>query len=121
MRFIDSKTHGFLDYAGGVLFIASPWLFNFSDIESAKMVPIIIGIMVIGMSLFTDYELGAFRTIPLSIHLTIDIISGLFLLASPWIFDFADRVFWPHVILGLIEISAGLFTVRKVSTSTQQV
>jgi hypothetical protein len=28
----------------------------------------------------------------------------VFLLASPWLFGFADRIAWPHVLFGLIEI-----------------
>jgi hypothetical protein len=29
---------------------------------------------------------------------------------SPWLFGFADRLFWPRLIVGLREIGAGLTT-----------
>ena len=64
--------------------------------------------------MLTDYELGVMRVIPLPIHLGIDIASGVLLALSPWLFGFADRVFWPHLVVGIIEIGAGL-TTRTVS------
>lgn len=121
MRFINSKVHGILDYMSGLLFIASPWLFGFADDSAAMWVPIIAGIAVLGMSLLTDYEMGAFRTIPLSVHLTMDVVTGILLLASPWLFGFSDYVYVPHVVFGILEIGAGLFTKRYVEGYTGQV
>ncbi len=40
----------------------------------------------------------------------IDVASGALLALSPWLFGFADRVFWPHLIIGLREIGAKLMT-----------
>lgn len=114
MKFIDSKTHGILDYMSGVLFIASPWLFNFSNQDTAMLIPIIVGLMIIVLSAMTNYELGLIHAIPLNVHLTIDVLTGLFLMASPWIFDFADIVMWPHVIFGALEVGAGVFTFKRV-------
>ena len=58
----------------------------------------------------TDYELGVMRVIPMPVHLGIDIASGALLALSPWLFGFADRVFWPHLVVGIFEIGAGLTT-----------
>jgi hypothetical protein len=33
-----------------------------------------------------------------------DMIAGIFLAASPWIFGFADYVWAPHVIVGVGEV-----------------
>jgi hypothetical protein len=44
------------------------------------------------------------------LHLGVDAAGGLLLLASPWLFGFADRVMWPHVIIGILEIGAALTT-----------
>jgi hypothetical protein len=41
---------------------------------------------------------------------TIDLIAGLFLAASPWIFGFSDLVFWPHLIVGILEILVSIMT-----------
>jgi hypothetical protein len=44
------------------------------------------------------------------VHLLLDAASGLLLAVSPWLFGFADRVFWPHLVIGLVEIGAALTT-----------
>jgi hypothetical protein len=40
----------------------------------------------------TDYEFGLVKTIPMKTHLNIDLISGLLLAVSPWVFGFSDRI-----------------------------
>jgi len=117
MRFIPTRVHGFLDYGAGLLLIVAPWLFGFADGGAETWVPVILGIGAIGYSLFTDYELGLVRTLPMATHLMLDIASGIVLAVSPWIFGFADDVWVPHVILGLLEIGAGLMTRTTPETS----
>ena len=116
MRFISTKVHGTLDYIGGLLIIASPWLFGFADGTAAQWVPVIVGIMLLLSSIMTNYEAGMVKVISMSSHLGLDILAGLFLLASPWLFGFADRITWPHVLFGLFEIAAGLTTKRNSYT-----
>jgi hypothetical protein len=110
LRFITTRTHGVLDYLMGALLIVAPYLLGFADGTAAQWVPQILGAGAIVYSLLTDYELGAVRLIPMPVHLLLDIGSGVLLAASPWLFGFADRVFWPHVILGVLEIGAGIMT-----------
>jgi hypothetical protein len=50
------------------------------------------------------------RRIPMSTHLILDMLSGTVLAASPWLFGFADEVWVPHVVLGILEVGAGLMT-----------
>lgn len=110
MKIIDRKTHGYLDYLVGLLLIVSPWLFRFYEGGSESWVPILLGIGTIIYSMITDYELGITGVIPMKAHLTIDLISGIFLAASPWLFGFSDRIFWPHLVVGIIEILVTLMT-----------
>jgi hypothetical protein len=114
MRFISTRTHGVLDYVVGALLIVVPYNLGFADGTVAQWVPQLLGLVAIGGAMLTDYELGVVRVIPLPIHLGIDIASGVLLALSPWLFGFADRVFWPHLVVGIIEIGAGL-TTRTVS------
>src|SRR5919202_6542914 len=100
MRFIPTKVHGILDYASGALFIASRWLFGFADKPAAKWVPLAAGGAALGSSLFTDYELGAVRKIPMPAHLGLDVAEGALLAASPWLFGFDKKVYLPHLIFG---------------------
>ncbi len=113
MRFISTRTHGVLDYVVGALLIVVPYLLGFADGTAAQWVPQLLGLVAIGGALLTDYELGVMRVIPMPVHLMIDIGSGVLLALSPWLFGFADRVLWPHLLVGIMEIGAGL-TTRSV-------
>lgn len=110
MRWIGTKPHGFLDYIVGALLIAAPWLFDFARGGAETWIPVILGVAAIGYSLFTDYELGASRRLPMRTHLTLDGLSGVLLAASPWLFGFHDYVYLPHLLLGIFEIGAALMT-----------
>jgi len=113
MRIIPTRIHGILDYLMGALLIVAPWLFGFADGDAKQWVPIIIGAIVIGQSLMTDYEMGVVKALPMGTHLMMDIITGIVLAASPWIFGFADDIWWPHVLFGVLEIGAALMTQTR--------
>src|SRR3954471_13616511 len=108
MRVIPTRIHGMLDYLVGALLIAAPWLFDFNRGGAETWVPVILGAGALAYSLFTDYELGAVRRIPMPIHLGLDLASGVLLALSPWLFGFDDYVRGPHVFFGLVEIAAAL-------------
>jgi hypothetical protein len=117
MRFIPTKAHGVLDYLMGVLLIASPWLFNFARNGAETWVPVILGAGAIVYSLLTDYELGISRTLPMRTHLMLDLISGVLLASSPWLFGFSEYVYLPHLILGILEIGASVMTETAPSSA----
>ena len=79
----------------------------------------VLGAGAILYSLMTDYELSLNRSIPMKTHLTLDLMSGILLAASPWIFGFADDVYLPHLILGVIEIGASLMTKTRSTGETK--
>jgi hypothetical protein len=110
MRFISTKVHGILDYLMGALLIAAPWLFGFAGDGAETWVPVILGIVMLLQALMTDFEMGVFKSISMPTHLRMDFIAGIFLAASPWIFDFDEYVWAPHVIFGLMEVAASLIT-----------
>ncbi|HEX8373202.1 MAG TPA: SPW repeat protein [Chthoniobacterales bacterium] len=118
MKIIPRKTHGVLDYIVGLALIAAPWILGFADDTAATYVPVAVGIMALLYSIMTNYELGLAKIIPFNVHLTLDILSGIFLAASPWLFGFADRVYLPHVIVGVFEIMAGLMTSNSSADET---
>lgn len=122
MRFIPTKVHGIIDYLFAIVLIGLAFTLGLvAEAEEgvlsaaggpAAYVPLILGIGLIAYSLLTDYELGLVRKLPMRAHLAIDAISGGLLAVSPWLFGFADYVFWPHVILGVVE----LLTVNMTHT-----
>lgn len=113
MRFIPTRVHGIVDYLMGVLLILLPWLLGFAQGGAETSIPVILGAGALLYSIFTDYELGIVRRLPMSTHLTLDAMSGALLAVSPWLFGFADHVYLPHLILGIVEIMAAL-TTHKV-------
>lgn len=115
MRIISTKIHGVLDYLMGVLLIAAPWIFDFARGGAETWVPVALGSATIVYSLLTDYEWGAARVLSMRGHLTIDLLSGIFLAASPWIFGFEEYVYLPHLLLGIAEIGASLMTEQTPS------
>jgi hypothetical protein len=110
MKFISTKVHGVLDYSLGFLIMVSPWLFGFNGGGAETWIPFALGLAALLISPFTDYELGFIKRIPPLVHLTLDFLSGTFLLISPWLFGFADQVYLPHVVFGLTEIVVVLTT-----------
>lgn len=109
---IPTKVHGILDYIVGLALIAAPWLFGFANNGPATWTPVVIGAGVILYSLITDYELGVIPVIKMPVHLVIDAVGGAFLAASPWLLGYADYVWVPHVVVGVMEILVALTTVR---------
>ncbi len=110
MRFIPTRVHGILDYLVGLLLIAAPWVFNFDRGGAETWVPVALGVGALLYSVFTDYELGLVRRFPMPTHLTLDLLSGILLAASPWLFGFSEFVYLPHLILGVLEVGASLTT-----------
>lgn len=112
LRFIPTKVHGVLDYITGSALMNTPFL-PFSRGKIETVIPVGLGAGAALYSMFTNYELGAVRKIPMKTHLAVDIASGALLAASPFIFGFYKRVWVPHVAVGLFEIAAGLFTKTR--------
>lgn len=116
MKVIDTRTHGIIDYLTGALLIVAPYLFGFANGGVAQWLPMILGAMIIVMSLITDYELSVAKVIPLGVHLGVDVAGGVLLAISPWLFGFADLIWWPHLLVGLMEIVVPLITKRHTDT-----
>lgn len=114
MSILSRRAHGALDYIVGILLIAAPKLFGFDGGIEAQ-IPFYLGIATIVYSLLTDYELGLIKVLPFRAHLTLDVLSGLFLAASPWLFQFSDRVWVPHLVVGLVELGAVVMTSTHAS------
>jgi hypothetical protein len=113
MKIIPRNIHGIIDYIVGVALISAPWSLGFADGGMATYVPVALGIGTLFYSILTNYEVGVVKLIPFRIHLTLDVLSGLLLAASPWLFGFASHVYLPHVLIGAFEIVAGFTTKNE--------
>jgi hypothetical protein len=108
MRFIPTKVHGVLDYVVAIALIFAPMIFGFQNVGGAAVIiPRVLGVGLIVYSLFTSYELGAFKIIKMPVHLVFDVAASLFLIASPFIFGFinqAPNAWLPHIVVGVAVI-----------------
>ncbi|WP_158825458.1 SPW repeat domain-containing protein [Mucilaginibacter lacusdianchii] len=112
-QFISTKMHGVADYLAGIVITASPWLFGFSDTNTggaALFFPVVLGVLLTLMTIFTRHELGLIQVLPLQLHLVLDMIAGFLLLVSPFLYDFYPKVWLPHVLLGALLFGSALFT-----------
>ena len=112
---IPTRVHGVLDYTTALVLLASPWLFDFSRSDVATGVVVALGASALVYSVFTDYEAGVVKRLPMRVHLVLDAASGALLAASPWLFDFVGTTWEPHVVLGAFEILAAALTRRTPS------
>lgn len=103
--------HGVMDYLTGVLLLAAPWLFGFNDHRIATLTTAAFGLVLLLYSMATDYELGLAKLLPMSAHLALDGVSAGLLIAAPFLFNFSDRVWVPHLVVGIVEAAVTGATV----------
>jgi hypothetical protein len=111
---LPTRIHGYLDYMMGLVLVVVPLAFHFGA-GPQTWLPVLLGGGAIVYSLLTNYELGAVGLIPMPAHLFLDGMSGLLLAASPWIFGFSEFIWMPHLVLGLAEVGAAMFTQTRPS------
>jgi hypothetical protein len=110
-KLIPTRIHGVLDYLTGLALIAIPLLFNWPQPEAAIFMVLGAGALV--YSLITRYELGVFKLLPMPAHLVLDLLSGLFLVAAPFLGLAREDLqgwFWAF---GAFEIAAALLTSTR--------
>ncbi len=115
MRFISTRTHGILDFVVPLGLLAAPKLLGFDDNEKARRIPRRMALTHVMYSVFTDYETGLVRKLPMRAHLALDAGSAVFLAASPWLLGFASQVAAPHVTAGLMELGIAMTTETEPS------
>jgi hypothetical protein len=111
-RPIPLGVHAMAEPLLALLLVLAPFLFGFSDVDSATAISILAGVALLVVGMSTNWRLSLFNLIPLPIHAMLDIGMGVFLIASPFLFGFSDEaaptVFF--VLFGLTEVLASLGT-----------
>jgi hypothetical protein len=117
MKTIPTYVHGIFNYVIGIVLLLAPNLFGFAQLGGAPVVVArAVGIILIIQALFTNYELGLFKVLPMRLHLTGDYILSIFLAISPWLFKFNHQprnVWMPHVVVGIIAFLLTLMTQQE--------
>jgi hypothetical protein len=82
--------HGTLDYVVGALLVVSPFLLGF-DSGAATAVAIIAGVLVLAAAASTDGPTSINNSIPVSVHVLLDLGAGVLFIAAPFLFGFSDE------------------------------
>jgi hypothetical protein len=114
MRVVSTRTHTVVGLIVGVVLIFAPNIFGFSDVGGAAVtIPRVIGILLLLSELMTNNGLSPVKLIPMKVHLMGDLLAGLLLALSPWLFGFSDQgtnAWVPHLVVGLAVAGYSLIT-----------
>ena len=118
MRFVSTPYHAIVDYAAGSLLIAAPFVLGFSEIShTAAWISVLVGSGIMLMAMFTDNEGAWFaREIPMRIHLAVDAVLGVALLAAPFVFGFASL--GTYAWISFVLAGAGFLVLAAVTQTT---
>jgi SPW repeat-containing protein len=110
--FIPVNTHAAIEPLAAVILIASPWIFGFSHVGSAKGVAIALGIVMLLSGSMTRWRFSVLKLIPLRIHFMTDLALGTLLVLSPFIFGFSHNGAATRfmIIAGVLEALTALST-----------
>jgi hypothetical protein len=106
------RAHQAIEPLAAVLLIAAPWIFGFSDNDTATTLSVIVGVVVLLTGMSTRWRMSLVKLIPLRTHFMMDLGVGIALIALPFIAGFSDhggatRFF---VIAGVLELGTAAMT-----------
>ena len=106
------SAHQMIEPFAAILLIAAPWIFGFSDNDTATTLSIIVGVVVLLTGMSTRWRMSLVKLIPLRTHFMMDLAVGVALIVIPFLAGFSDhggatRFF---VIAGVLELGTALMT-----------
>jgi hypothetical protein len=112
MKKLQPLPHAVMDYAWAGTMIAAPWLFGFSKNKTATVNSVASGGAILGLSLMTNYPLGAVKMISFPTHGVIETVAGVATAAAPWLMGFSRNkpATLTHVISGLATLGVVAMT-----------
>jgi hypothetical protein len=120
LKIFSPEAHGVLDYVTAASLLVLPELLDLpEDSQEASTILRASGAGILAQALLTDYGLGVAKLLPFRVHLGNDLVLGLALAASPFLFRFRDekraKTWLPHLVIGLYALVTTLLTYRKDS------
>jgi len=110
--FIPLAVHAMIEPVVALLLILAPFILGFSDNETATIVSIVAGVVVLLTGMTTRWSLSLVKLIPLDVHRMLDLGLGVLLILAPFVLGFSDEstptIFL--IVVGLGEIVAALAT-----------
>jgi hypothetical protein len=91
MKILNSKVHGYLDYAVVVLFLAAPTVLGLSGLPA--IISYALAVVHLLVTVTTIFPLGMLRLLPLRLHGIIELVVAPTLIALPWILGFSSNLY----------------------------
>src|SRR3954449_11861136 len=109
---IPLRIHALVEPIVGILFIAAPWIFGFSDVGSSKTLSIVLGVIILLSGMTTRWRWSLAKLIPLRTHFMTDVLLGIVAIAGPFILGDSDNGAATRflVIAGVLELLTALST-----------
>ena len=85
---IPAFLHGLIEYAAGILLVAAPFLFGFTE-DAATATAIVAGVLILIIGASTAMPTGLIKSIPVQAHVVLDYLLAVALIASPFLFAFS--------------------------------
>lgn len=115
---VTLKAHNILDYIIAIVLVASPFVFDFSNVDQARNLFLTLGVGLALYSAITNYYYSLARVIPLGVHMVFDAAAGIVLIAGPSLFGYRDQLsdfqVGVHIVLGLGAV--GLVAITRTRT-----
>jgi hypothetical protein len=115
--FISLSFYGVINWCAAALLLGSPWVLGYYKVGGAALfLPLLFGWIEFIMAVFSNNKHGFIKQFPMEMHLFLDVIIGSFLLASPFVYHYDNKVFWPQLLVGGLIFIAGAFTHKSPFT-----
>ena len=111
LKLVPAWLHGIGDYGAGLALIIVPLLVGGSD--EAVFTGVVLGAVLILVSLFTRYPLGAVKAIPFPTHSLGDYGGALLAIVAPFVLGFNDTdagLTAFYIVVGVVVIALSLVT-----------
>ncbi len=98
LRFISPTMHGIIDYAAALALIVGPLFFGLGHSSPmAIWLSVSTGVLVVLISLNTQYAFSLFKIISFDGHLAIDLIAATVFLIAPFLLNFSGMDFYYYI------------------------
>ncbi len=87
---IPAFVHGVAEYLAGVLLVVAPFLFAFES-QPATVLSVAAGVIVLVVAATTQSPTGLVKHLPISVHVALDYLLAVLLVASPYLLGFSHE------------------------------
>jgi hypothetical protein len=99
---VPAFVHGVVEYLAAILFIAAPFIFDFTE-DAATAVSVIVGVLILIITASTEWRTGLIQSIPVVAHVMLDYVIAIFLIGAPFVLGFSDDAAF-FIVLGVVHL-----------------